>query len=197
MGKYRQMLIDEQAHNYIKDAKALLGQPTGKHFSSKDVINELIGKRVRYLELKKEIRDYINEFASNAASDLHVYGLLLFGSVAKNNYGKYSDIDILVIADVKDSLGYFDKISKMVKNAEPVRKDLLDNGLYLHISPLVLSTSELEHFRPIYINFLEEGIILFERKDAMTNFLNSIRKNVIYEHTRINDVTVIKWRIKK
>lgn len=197
MADYKQMLIDEQAHTYIKDAKRLLGRTDGKQLSSKEVINELIGRRVRYLRLGKEIKGYINEFVSNAASDRNVRGLLLFGSVAKNTFGRYSDIDIMVLVNVEDALGYLNKINKAIKDAEPARENLVGKGLYLRISPLVLSTSEFDNFRSIYINFVEEGIILFERMDSLTDFLNNIKRNVNYEHIQINDVPVIKWKINK
>lgn len=197
MAKYRQMLVDEEAHAYISDAKMLLSREGGKRLSSREVIGELIGRRIRYLRLGKEIRGYVNEFVSEAAGDRKVLGLLLFGSVAKNTFGKYSDIDIMVLVDSDDALDCIDRIDGMIRDVESARKGLMDKGLYLHISPLVLAASDLGHFRPIYINFVEEGIILFERRDALTSFLDDVRKSVSYERTLVNDTPVIRWRINK
>lgn len=195
MAKYKQMLIDEQSHAYINDAKRLLTAAGGKRMSSREVINELIGRRIRYLRLEKDIRDYINEFVSGAAEDRNILGLLLFGSVAKNTFGKYSDIDVMVLVDSDDALGYIDRIDGMIKGAENAREGLVDKGLYLRISPLVLTASDLKHFRPIYINFVEEGIILFERRDALTDFIGDVKRSVSYERTLLNDTQVIRWKI--
>lgn len=196
MGGYRQMLVDGKSHAYINDAKTLLGGREGRRLTAKDVISELVGRRVRYLRLGRDIRDYINAFVSNAVVDKKVCGVLLFGSVAKNSFGRYSDIDVMVIVDSKDALGYMTRIDMMVKDSENARKKLVSRGFYLHISPLILSIGELDRFRPIYIDFLEEGIVLFERNETLTDFLNRIRKEVVYERIMVNDTMVMKWRIR-
>ena len=52
------------------------------------------------------------------------------------------------------------------------------------------------NFSPIYIDFVEDGVVLFERNGALTDFLNSIRKSVKYEKRIVNDSIVIKWSMK-
>ncbi len=194
MKRYRQMLVDEEAHARLNEAKAVLGAAAGRRFSAGEVIEELVGRKVRYLKLPAEVRRYINSFVSIAASDRHVVGILLFGSVAKGNFGKYSDIDVLVVTDS----GYddLDRIDAMVKAAESARKPLVEGGIFLNMMPLILPASELSRFRPIYIDFLEDGIVLFERDEALTGFLNDVRRSVDFERLVINNQTVIKWRMR-
>ncbi len=194
--KYRQMLIDERAHAEIISAKKLMLSLTGKKFSSKDVIDEFIGRKMRFLRLRKELRDYINRFVSIAAANMHVEGILLFGSVANEKFTKFSDTDILIVTD-NAGISNFNNIEEIINSIESYRKHLINSGFNLRISPLLLNHNELLNFRPIYIDFLENGVILFERNEVLNNFLNSIKANVDYEKHIINNNVVIKWNIKK
>ncbi|EQD45822.1 DNA polymerase beta domain protein region, partial [mine drainage metagenome] len=97
--KYRQMLMDEKAYAELNSAKEMLSSLSGRKMSYKDVVNEFVGRRMRFLRMRKELRDYINHFVSDAAADMHVQGIMLFGSVAKGSFSKYSDTDLLIIVD--------------------------------------------------------------------------------------------------
>lgn len=193
--RYRQMLVDEKAHSELREAKKMLSSCIGTRMSYRDVINEFVGRRMRFLRLPADLRSYINHFVSNAALDRHVQGVLLFGSVAKNNFSKYSDTDLLILSDLP-GISSFNDIEELIKSAEEYRKPLIEKGFNLRISPLVIGANEIQHFRPIYIDFVEDGVVLFERNGALTDFLNSIRKSVKYEKRIVNDSIVIKWSMK-
>ncbi len=194
--KYVQMLIDDRAHTEINSAKKLLSSFTGRKFNSKDVIEEFIGRRMRFLRLGKELRNYINRFVSIAAANMHVQGIMLFGSVANESFSKYSDTDILIITD-NSGISNFDDIEEIINSIEEHRKQLINLGFNLRISPLLLSCNDMLNFRPIYIDFLESGVILFERNEVLSDFLNNIRASVDYEKRIVNNNVVIKWNIKK
>ena len=193
--EYRQMLVDKKTHDDIAAAKRILSTFSGKRISSKGAIDELLGRRMRFLALRKEVRDYINAFVSEAALDRKVLGVLLFGSVARNNFRSDSDIDLLVVVEGK-IMDRFDEINGIIGGVEGFRKPIIASGLYLRIRPLMLSKDELQSFRPIYLNILEEGIVLFERNDTLFNFLNDIRKSVDYERSVAGDSVVVRWKIR-
>jgi predicted nucleotidyltransferase len=194
--EYRQMLIDRRTHDDIAAAKRILSSLSGKRISSKGAIDELLGRRMRFLTLRKDVRDYINAFVSEAALDRKVLGVLLFGSVARNNFRNDSDIDLLVVVEGK-IIDSFDEINDMINKVEGVRKPIIASGLYLRIRPLMLSKDELQSFRPIYLNILDDGVVLFERNDTLFNFLNDIRKDVDYERSVVGNSVVVRWKIKK
>ncbi len=194
--EYRQMLVDKKTHADIVTAKRILSSLSGRRISSKGAIDELLGRRMRFLTLKKEVRDYINAFVSEAVLDRKVLGVMLFGSVARNNFRNDSDIDLLVIVEGK-VMDRFDGINDIINRVESVRKPIVASGLYLRIRPLILSNSELQSFRPIYLNIMEDGIVLFERNDTLFNFLNDIRRDVDYERSVVGNSVVVKWKIKK
>ncbi|MHB1439891.1 MAG: nucleotidyltransferase domain-containing protein [Cuniculiplasma sp.] len=194
--KYRQMLMDEKAYAELNSAKEMLSLLSGRKMSYKDVVNEFVGRRMRFLGMKKELRNYVNHFVSAAAADMHVQGVMLFGSVAKRTFSKCSDTDLLIVVDGR-GISNFEKIEGIIKAQEEHRKPLVDAGFNLRISPLMMSSDDLNSFRPIYIDFLEDGVILFERNCVLTDFLNSIRAGVDYEKCIINNNVVVKWNIKE
>lgn len=195
MGNYRQMLIDSKTHDEIAAAKKLLGALSGRRLSSKEVINEFLGRRMQFLGMRKEIREYVNAFVSEASLDRKVLGVMLFGSVARNNFRSDSDTDMLVVVEGK-AMDRFDAVEGTIQRIEEFRKPLISGGLYLRIRPLLLSKDELGSFRPIYLNILDEGVVLFERNDTLFNFLNDIRRSVDYERTIVGNAVVMKWKIK-
>lgn len=62
---------------------------------------------------------------------------------------------------------------------------------------MLLQMEELKSFRPIYLEFLDDGIVLFERNETLSDFLNDVRGSVRSERTVINNSVVIKWNIEK
>ncbi len=194
--RYRQMLMDERAHAEISEAKELMYRMSGRRLNSREIIDEFLGRRLRLLRLKKEIRAYIDAFVSKAALNENVLGIMLFGSVAKSIHGKYSDIDLLIVVNGK-ALSLFNEMHRIIESLEWMRGPLLKNGSCLRISQMLLSVDELTHFRPIYVDFLEDGIILFERNEVLTAFLNDIRRSVDYEKVIVNGAVMTKWRIRK
>lgn len=94
------MLIDSATHKELASAKAVLTVASGgRSASARVVIDELVGRRLRLLRLRKEVREYIDAFVSAAVLNERVMGLMLFGSVARNSFGPSSDIDVLVVVD--------------------------------------------------------------------------------------------------
>lgn len=194
---YRQMLIDEKTHAEIDSAKRIFSSASGRKLSAKEVIGETLGRRLRFIRLKRELRNYINAFVSKAAADESVVGLLLFGSVAKGNFTSSSDIDVLVVVDSKSIPEQFERITKIIDGIEEKRKPLIEMGLHLRLAPMLLPASELKYFRPIYLEFLEDGVVLFERNEVLSDFLNDVRGSVRSERRIVNDSVVMTWSIGK
>lgn len=192
---YKQMLIDNKTHNEISEAKRILGSNYGRRVNSREAIHELLGKKVAYLVLKQEIRSYINEFVGETASNRDVKGVMLFGSVARNSYSSYSDIDLLIVLNGR-ALEHFESINDLIEGVDHLRKPLMKLGLHLRINPMLLSEKDLHSFRPIYIAFAEEGIVLYEKNEVLTNFISEVKREVAYESGTVNNVAVIKWKMK-
>lgn len=194
-GKLKQMLLDESTVMEVNEAKEFLSREIGRRATSKDVIEEFVGRRLRFLRLKKEVRDYINGFVDLITRKEKVMGIMLFGSVARGLYRKDSDIDVL-IAIRGNAISCIDEIEESIDGVEELRAPLVQMGFYLRIRPLILSLEDLKIFRPIYLSIVDEGVILFERRDALTNFMTDIKRNINWRREIAEGGVVLKWKTK-
>lgn len=165
----------------------------GRKLTFSETENELL-KRVHFeYFIKETIRDYILTFIDNVTVNSSIIGIALFGSVVSNSYDKYSDIDLAILSTSE----YFDTlsfVSDIIEDIEPQRKRLLKaNGLYLNINPFILGENDLNIIKPIYFEIADFGIILFERKLAFSQFLNSILR-IQHKRTFSKEGEMIEWK---
>ncbi len=194
-GKLRQMLVDDSTLGEVNAAKRLLSSEGSRRATSRDVIEEFVGRRLRFLLLKKELRDYINGFVDVITRNQNVLGIMLFGSVARGLYRKDSDTDILVAVRGK-AINFIDEIEDSIDEVEGLRVSLVQTGFYLRIRPLILSGEDLKLFRPIYLSIVDEGVILFERRNTLTNFRIDIRRSIDWKREIVEGEVVLKWKTK-
>ncbi len=191
MADYKQTLLRNDAYNQLVSAKTVLHRLYGKRITFSDVINLLVGKRLNLLYLPKEMQDYISDFVKIASAAKPVLGILIFGSVARGTYNKYSDIDMLVIVkgSAREHMGL---VHDAVQKANPLFDALSKKNIYTYITPLVLGSSELSNFSPIYAYFAEEGITVFDRDGTIGRFLAGIAESQ-YSFSELAGAKVIRW----
>lgn len=182
MGKFKQTLLTEEAYLQLKEAKEIIEQKTGRRSSFTEVIKQTIGKQLTIIKMDEDVKNYIMSFVDLIDENPHILGVILFGSIAKNSFSRFSDIDLAVITNSKfiDCLDYLNRKRKEVNSYQDI---LIERGLSLFISPLILSLKDLEILNPIYFEIAEYGIVLFQRGNAVSEFLNKIAKT---KHKRIN-----------
>ena len=194
-GKLRQMLVDDLTLREINAAKQLLSSANGRKATSRDVIEEFVGRRLRYLLLKKELRDYISGFVDGITRNDKVWGIMLFGSVARGVYRKESDTDILIAVRGK-AMNVIEEVEEAIDRVEGLRTPLIQSGFYLRIRPLVVAENDLKMFRPIYLSIVEDGVILFERQETLTDFTRDVGRSVEWRKEIIEGEVVLRWKIK-
>ena len=194
-GKLRQMLVDDLTLREINAAKQLLSSANGRRATSRDVIEEFVGRRLRYLLLKKELRDYISGFVDGITRNDKVWGIMLFGSVARGVYRKESDTDILIAVRGK-AMDVIEEVEEAIDRVEGLRTPLIQSGFYLRIRPLVVAENDLKMFRPIYLSIVEDGVILFERQETLTDFTRDVGRSVEWRKEIIEGEVVLRWKIK-
>ena len=102
----------------------------------------------------KEVLVLIDEVFGDRAKKV-----ILYGSYARGDFNKSSDIDIMILTDLKDDelIEYRDKLWDLVYDIE------LDNNVIL--SPLVKNVERFNYWikaMPFYINVQKEGVVLSE-----------------------------------
>jgi hypothetical protein len=111
-----------------------------------------------------------------------LYSICLFGSIARGDYDKESDIDLLLI--VKDLP--FD-IGKRIEDTNWIHSNLKKSGVYKNlkkkgfcalISDIFFTPEEVEKNPPILLDIVYDGIILYDRNNFLTYVLQRLAQKL-------------------
>ncbi len=110
-----------------------------------------------------KINNIIDEFINGVYEILgdRVKKIILYGSYARGDYNEGSDIDIMILTDLKENEMYenFIKISDMAYDIEE------ENNFDITLSPLIKNIDKFNYWveaLPFYINVQREGVVLSE-----------------------------------
>jgi predicted nucleotidyltransferase len=114
--------------------------------------------------MQKEFQDAIFEFAKQVSNIPKIYGVFLFGSVAKGEADKKSDIDFLIVLDTQQDPDLMDERNEVSQIALDLEKKFDRNV------QLVFSNSRFDKLDRQFIeDVLREGIVLFGRPLMMAS----------------------------
>ena len=107
---------------------------------------------------KKILEDFLEEVKETLGNRLKK--IILYGSYARGDYNKNSDIDIMILTDLTP-----EEISKYSLIIWEKCADIeIDNGIV--ISPLIRNLDNFNSWlnvKPFYMNIANEGFVLSER----------------------------------
>ena len=109
------------------------------------------------------ISNVIDEFVKGVNEILgnRVKKIILYGSYARGDYNKSSDIDIMILTNLND-----DEIEKYRQKIYDLAYDIeWDNNFDIDISPLIKNIDKFNYWLealPFYMNVQKEGVILSE-----------------------------------
>ena len=191
MTKRNPLMVDPITYTNLDAYRNYLQIEWNRRVSFSETIAELLRTPLFFVRVDQNIRSYLDAFVSILCRSENILGIVLYGSIAKKNYSKFSDIDTLVVSNLS-VLSSLELVEQTVNKLEPLRRELLvSNGNFLNISPLILTPPDLEEFHPIFFDIVEQGIILFERGRIITNFISRIRK---IKHERNDEMDMIQWK---
>jgi len=129
-------------------------------------------------KIKEPYRSLIEKLLDLLLSKLgdKLVSVIVYGSVARGSARKDSDIDLLIIAEsLPKSRMMRQKLFLSIEgNLEPLMNDLWDKGFYLDFSPIMLSPEEASKIRPIYLDMVEDSIILYDKNGFFKSRLNGV-----------------------
>ncbi|MGC8547841.1 MAG: nucleotidyltransferase domain-containing protein [Candidatus Micrarchaeia archaeon] len=192
---YKSLLLNGNAYAVIKAYRDYLSKKLGRKVSFSEAIEEALGRKYLILNLDPKIAEYLNRFTEMLQRDKGVVGAVLFGSVAKGTFRKDSDIDIMVVVK-GPSQPYYDKVHNMIMQLGSIKESMAMEGLFLYISPLIVSEEELKDFDPIFFDIADFGIILFDTDGSIKKFIEHI-KALPHRREYTPYGEVLKWKIKE
>lgn len=182
MGKFKQTLLTEEAYSELSEFKQIIEQITGRRSSFTEVIKQTAGKQLTLLKMDQDIKNYIMRFVDLIDENPHTLGVILYGSITKNSFSKFSDIDLAIITNSK-FIEYQEYLNLKRREVNSYQDILIKRGLSLFISPLILTPADLDVLNPLYFEIADYGIVLFQRGNTVPEFLDKIAK---IKHKRKN-----------
>jgi hypothetical protein len=103
--------------------------------------------------------------------------VVVFGSVARGEAKRDSDIDVLVVCeDFEKSMHRTDKLVDIILQLWEEEKKSPEEQVWIEVYPL--RPEEAEKNRPIYLDMIEDGVIILDRNGFMENVLKRLEKRL-------------------
>lgn len=189
---YRSALIDKNTYERLNKIKNIWEKENQKHVSFGAFLDKAIDKKLFLLSIKKEVRDYIFKVVQEISRDERIKAVVLFGSVAMGNYNENSDIDLFIITDNIKKLDFIEELNKKLNGLEKERKNMVEKGYFLYISPLIINVNEINQFSPIYLDVLDYGILLFDRGSFFNEFTSKVER-IKHSRENLNGHELLVW----
>ncbi|MEN3045132.1 MAG: nucleotidyltransferase domain-containing protein [Candidatus Hydrothermales bacterium] len=158
---------------------------------------------VHIYHLKEPYRSIIKEIFKNVKNfyKKNLISFVVFGSVAKNKTNPFSDIDLLIICENLPK-GRTKRILDFMKNIErPLKeklKKLREKNYFIEISPIIKKPNEVEYGGFIYLDMIDDSIILFDKNKFFKNYLEKLSNKLKeYGAKKIYKKGGYYWIIKK
>jgi predicted nucleotidyltransferase len=106
--------------------------------------------------------------------------LVLYGSYARGEQKKSSDIDLLIVLKkIDDRYEVFKKFIQVEKILEQsFYKKLKEKGFDPYISPVFLDVENATRFRPLYIDIVFDAKILYDKDNIMKETFERVKKRL-------------------
>ncbi|MFQ6127796.1 MAG: nucleotidyltransferase domain-containing protein [Thermoplasmata archaeon] len=129
-------------------------------------------------------RPYLKRFAVKLL-DRHeddLTGVLLFGSVARGDWNKDSDIDLLIVLREFES-SRIETLRELTALRAELResseyKECVSKGYFPIVQVYPLEREEAKRFRRMYLDALTEGIIIFERDSFLRDLISAFKERL-------------------
>jgi len=130
----------------------------------------------------------------------NLISFVVFGSVARGEARGDSDVDILIVARVlpNSRLKRQELFMEIEEGIEHEIEELRKKGFNIELSPILKTTEEASRVSPLYLDMVEDAIILFDKEGFFENVLKRLRRRL--EELGAERVRVGKgwyWRLKK
>lgn len=134
-----------------------------------------MGLKEKFAKILEVLLEEIRTFYGD-----RLVSVVVFGSVARGNYREDSDIDVLIIAE-KFPLGRMKRVeefSPIEEKLKPLIESMEREGLHTDISAIFKTPEEAKQGSPLFLDFVEDAMILFDQDQFFAEILDRLRKRL-------------------
>ncbi len=126
--------------------------------------------------------------------------VVLFGSVARGEARPDSDVDLIIVIRnlPRGRFRRQDLFMEVEKELEPLLKELEEQGYYIEFSPILKTPEEASKVVPLYLDLVEDAVLLYDRDDFFRNILENLRRRLReLGAERVKFGKLWYWRLKR
>ncbi len=124
--------------------------------------------------LGKLLKNLLEVFDENLVS------MVVFGSVARGEYRRDSDVDLLLVVEGLPK-GRLKRTGLFEKAEEKLEKDLeklFDKGYYISFSPIIKTPEEASKISPLYLDMVEDAVIVYDKNGFFEKILKKLERKL-------------------
>lgn len=122
-------------------------------------------------------KELLNDLLSKLRNSLgeNFVSFVVYGSVARGDFRKDSDIDLLIICrELPEERLKRQELFMRIEDGLELEK-LYKKGFYPDFSPVIKTVDEAKFLTPLYLDMVEDAIILHDTEDFFKNILDKLK----------------------
>jgi predicted nucleotidyltransferase len=143
----------------------------------------------QYFRIRRGLEHLKEPYRSLVARLLHgllkvfndrLVSVVVFGSVARGDARRDSDIDLIIVVEElpKSRFKRLELFEKAEEDAERLLEEFRGKGFNTDFSPILLTVEEARKHRPIYLDVLVDGVIIYDRNRFMESVLREVAEKL-------------------
>ena len=136
----------------------------------------------RAADLNQVLRDLAVEYAESLKQQLgdSLWAVVLYGSVARREAAPGSDVDLLIVASglPRARLARHSVLEQADRLLEPKLQALRRQGIVTDVCPILKTPDEAKRTSPLYLDLVEDAMILHERNGFFSAILERLRASL-------------------